>query len=311
MTKRIALTGATGFVGGHLLNSLLSHGFRVNALTRGSQQPVKNVHWINGDLQKTSALTELVKDADVIINVAGLVKAKSRSDFFKANTDAVSSLLGAIDASSGNQQFIQVSSLAAREAKISSYAESKFQGEVLLKSHHPSLKWTIIRPPGIYGPDDSETLKIFNMLKWRFALFPGSRKNRVSWIYVADLVTAIINLIGKEEYYNRLIEIDDGSENGYSHEEFYSIASDILGVSPLKITIPKFILKIGGHINDMFGRIFGYTPMVSAMKVNELCHVNWVCDKKHEIEPDDWKAEHNLESGLKETLDWYKNNEYI
>lgn len=311
MTKRIALTGSTGFVGGHLLKDLLKQGFKVTALTRRPQQAVKNVRWINGDLQNTSALKELVKDADVIINVAGLVKAKSKSDFFKANTQAVSGLLDAMDTSDCNPDFIQISSLAAREAKISHYAESKIQGEVLVKSHHPDLKWTIIRPPGIYGPNDSETLKIFNMLKWRFALFPGSRKNRVSWIHVSDLVAAIRNIIGREEYYHKLIEIDDGSENGYSHEEFYTTASEILNVTPFKVTIPKFILKIIGHINDMFGRIFGYAPMMSAMKVNELCHDNWVCNKEHKITPDDWKAKHDLESGLKETLDWYKNNEYI
>lgn len=310
MTKRIALTGATGFVGRHLLKELLSHGFKVNALTRRQQQKLTNVRWISGDLQNKSALAELVNDADVVINVAGLVKAKSKSDFFKINADAVTDLLDAIDASERNPEVIQISSLAAKESQFSSYAKSKFRGEEFLRNR-PNLNWIIIRPPGIYGPDDSETLKIFKMLIWRIALFPGSRKNRVSWIHVTDLVVAIRILIGKEEYYSKLIEVDDGSENGYSHEEFYSISSDILGVRPIKLTIPKSILKIGGHINDIFGRIFGYAPMVSAMKVNELCHDNWVCDKELKIEPNDWAAKHNLESGLKETLDWYKNNEYI
>ena len=57
-------------------------------------------------------------------------------------------------------------------------------------------------------------------------------------------------------------------------------ASEILNINPLKITIPKFVLKAIGHTNDIVGRILGYSPMVSAKKVNELCHSDWICDKK-------------------------------
>ncbi|MDG1438150.1 MAG: NAD(P)H-binding protein, partial [Emcibacteraceae bacterium] len=80
MTKTIALTGATGFVGGHLLHSLVSRGFIVKALTRRPQKNIDNVTWISGDFENCSALKELLKDVDVIINVAGLVKAKNKND---------------------------------------------------------------------------------------------------------------------------------------------------------------------------------------------------------------------------------------
>ena len=104
-------------------------------------------------------------------------------------------MLEQINSNEKTPHFIQISSLSAREPQISDYAFSKYQGEENLKNNKTSLNWTIVRPPGIYGPQDTETLKIFSMLKWHFALFPANRHNRVSWIHVNDLVKAISLLI--------------------------------------------------------------------------------------------------------------------
>ncbi|MCC3860642.1 NAD-dependent epimerase/dehydratase family protein [Pseudemcibacter aquimaris] len=307
MTKTIALTGATGFVGGHLMSRLTSQGFHVKALTRRPQPEIQNVTWISGDLDNDASLKELVENADAIINVAGLVKAKNKDDFLNANADAVSKLVSLLNP---KQHFIQISSLAAREPQISDYAFSKYQGEVMLQeSGHDN--WTIIRPPGIYGPNDFETLKIFKMLKSRFAFYPANKDHRASWIFVDDLVEAIIHTINNQKYINRTLEMDDDAPNGHSHEEYFNTASEILNISPVKITIPKFLLSTAGHINDIMGRIFGYAPMVSSKKVNELCHPDWICRKTQDFQMDDWAAKTDLKTGLKETLDWYKKNKYI
>lgn len=308
MTKTIALTGATGFVGGHLLDELVTRGFTVKALTRRPQKNIDNVTWISGDFENCAALNELNEDADIIINVAGLVKAKNKNDFLNANSIAVSNLLASIKPET-SPHFIQISSLAAREPQLSDYAFSKHDGEKLIIASNQN--WTIIRPPGIYGARDTETLKIFKLLKCRLSLFPANRHNRVSWIHVSDLVDAIIHQIDNKVYFGKTLEIDDGKEDGYSHEEFFTYCEDALSVKTLKITTPKFILKIIGHINDILGRIFNFAPMVSSKKVNELCHPDWVCRKNDEFQLTDWKAKITLKEGLKETLDWYKNNEYI
>lgn len=310
MTKIIALTGATGFVGRHLLHTLASQGFIIKALTRRPQSDLKNVIWVSGDLQNQSSLKELVEDVDVIVNVAGLVKAKNLAEFLDSNARSIENILNAID-NHKKPHFLQISSLAAREENISDYAFSKRQGEINLASNTKVLPWTIIRPPGIYGPRDNETLKIFKMLKSGLAFFPDNKNNRVSWINIKDLVSAIIHLMDNEKYFQRILEVDDGNPNGYTHEEFYKTVCEILNVRPFYITIPKFILKLFGHINDIFGRIFNYAPMVSAKKVNEICHSDWVCRKNDEFVLDDWQAKIDLKTGLKETLDWYKNNEYI
>lgn len=170
MTKRIALTGATGFVGRHLLRALTSRGYMVNALTRRAQQPIGNVTWVEGDLANKNALEKLVDNTDVVINVAGLVKAKSKHQFLNINAAPLSALLHAINSKEIKPHFIQISSLAAREPHLSDYAFSKNQGEKILINNELGINWTIIRPPGIYGPNDNETLKIFKLIKWHLAL---------------------------------------------------------------------------------------------------------------------------------------------
>ena len=311
MKKRIALTGATGFIGGHLLEELLSNGYYVNAITRKPQQARKNVRWIEGNIENKEALSKLLEEVDVVINVAGLVKAKTQREFIAANSHPVLNLANAVKASHKNPHFIQVSSLVARKKNISNYAISKHQGEMHLKNNNLGIKWTIVRPPGVYGPNDNETLKIFRALSWRITFSPSNSAFRVSWIHVEDLVKAISCLMENSEYYNKTVELDDGNKNGYSYKEFYNTAAKILTLKPLHITLPKFILKIFGHTNDLLSSIIGYTPMVSAMKVNEMCHPDWVCQNNAEEQVTGWTPKYNLEKGLKETLDWYKKNGYM
>lgn len=311
MDKRIALTGATGFVGKHLLKNLTNQGYKVKALTRNDQTPVENVEWIKGDFENISAIKKLIHGTDIVINVAGLVKAKNNDEFLKANTTAISTLLNEINTQNISPHFIQISSLTARKPEISDYAMSKYKGEEILKSNNLNLNWTIIRPPAIYGPYDIETLKIFKLLKWRVALYPGSRLYRVSWIHIADLVSAISVLINNTSFFNKTLEIDDGHKSGYSHEEFFKTAAAAMNVTPINITTPKMILKLVGHTNNLLSYIFNYAPMVSAKKVNELCDPDWVCKKNDEFNSKVWKPKYNLEKGLKETLDWYKTNNYF
>lgn len=311
MNKRIAVTGATGFVGRHLVDILLSQNYQINALTRRPQPPRDNINWIEGDLEDKLALSKLVKNTDAVIHVAGAIKAMNKIEFLNANAHSVSNIIDVLKKQKIKPHFIQISSLAAREPQLSDYAYSKQKGEKLLIDNNLDLNWTIVRPPGIYGPYDMETLKIFKLFKWRLALYPGNRNNRVSWIHVVDLVKYITYLIESPTYYGKILEIDDGKKNGYSHKEFMNGIADTLKINPLEITVPKVLLKIIGHINDIIGRIFSFAPMVSSKKVNEIFHNDWTVENQHAATLTQFHEARKLKDGLKETLDWYRNNEYI
>jgi len=308
MTKTIAVTGATGFVGKHLVRELVTRGFQVRAITRRPRPRKDGIDWIAGDLDNHPALARLVENADVVIHLAGLVKARSSRDFHHVNSHGVKAVTDAIQKSSTHPHMILLSSLAARERHLSSYAESKRRGEEVLTENSPDFPWTILRPPGIYGPQDRETLKIFKSIARGIAPLPGAADNRASWIYAPDLARAIVAICQNEACFGQILDVDDGRENGYSHREMYQTAANILDVRPLYFVAPEYILKVGASINVLFSTLFGYTPMLTLEKINELCYPDWICYGPHVMKKTDWKPETDMKQGFKETLEWYKKN---
>src|SRR5690348_4286235 len=146
---RLAITGGTGFVGSHLIDVALAAGHHVNALTRREQGERANVEWIAGDLSNRDALEHLVSGADAVIHVAGTISGQSAAAFELGNVAGTLAMLAAATAG-GIHRFVHVSSLAAREPKLSLYGASKARAEELV--HSSGLDWVIVRPPAVYGP---------------------------------------------------------------------------------------------------------------------------------------------------------------
>ncbi|MCF8475197.1 MAG: NAD(P)-dependent oxidoreductase [Emcibacter sp.] len=311
MTKIIAVTGGTGFVGKHLIRELIHQGYHVKALTRSPQAETSNVNWIKGDLENTDSLKKLIENSDALIHLAGLIKTKRKENFKLINSETIPKLLEIVHNMSSKPHFILLSSLAARERHLSHYAESKRKGEEFLMSGAKNIPWTILRPPGIYGPEDLETLKIFKAVSSGIAPLPKNSHNRASWIYAPDLAKAIISLLGNTACFGQCLDVDDGKEGGYSNQELYATASNILNVKPLQFTIPKFGLTFISHLNVLFSTFFGYTPMITPDKINELCYPDWICHGPHVMKVTEWKPQTDLKQGFENTLKWYKENNLI
>src|SRR5436305_5107715 len=184
---RLAITGGTGFVGSHLLDVAVGEGHRVAALTRRDQPPRDGLDWIAGDFQDREALRRLVDGADAIIHVAGTINAPNAAGFEKGNVQGTLAMLAAATAG-GVRRFVHVSSLAAREPKLSLYGGSKAKAEELVRSC--GLDWAIVRPPAVYGPGDKETLELFKMARRGQIYLPPAGK--LSLIHVDDLAELLL-----------------------------------------------------------------------------------------------------------------------
>jgi nucleoside-diphosphate-sugar epimerase len=309
--KIAAVTGATGFVGGHLITALAKAGYHVRALTRRPQEQQDNITWISGDLKNTEALEELTKDVDVIYHLAGVVKAKNYEGFAQVNIDAVPRIVKIAINNAPKAHFILLSSLTAREPQLSDYAMTKYLGENALTDNIAHMPWTILRPPGIYGPNDYEILKLFKGIKARIGAIPGSKENRISIIYIKDLADALVLTAHEKNAFSKTLDIDDGHKNGYSVSQFVSLAAEILDIRIVKVTIPKFLLKFFGYLNYLFSHIFGYVPMVTHKKVNELCFPDWICKDDHAMNFTKWEPKVKLKTGLEKTLKWYKEKKLL
>jgi len=295
---RLAVTGATGFVGSHLLDAALAAGHEVAALTRRGQQPRDRVDWIAGELHDRAALERLVTDADAVIHVAGVITGRTAAAFEKGNVEGTLAMLAAATAG-GVRRFIHVSSLAAREPKLSLYGGSKARAEDLVMGS--GLDWAIVRPPAVYGPGDSETLELFRMAKRGVMLMPPN--GRVSVIHADDLARLLLALAAPQAPSNILIEADDGRPGGWSHREFARALGNAVGTKPVIVSSPGILLRLAARADQLLRRD---NAKLTVDRAAYFSHRNWVIEPKRACPPELWQPQIDTAQGLKDTAEWYR-----
>lgn len=295
---RLAVTGGTGFVGAHLLDAALAAGHTVKALTRREQPPRDSVEWIAGDLDDRAALHALVTDVDAMIHVAGVINAPGPAGFERGNVEGTLAMLSAATAG-GVQRFVDVSSLAAREPKLSLYGASKAKAEQLVE--RSGLDWVIVRPPAVYGPGDRETLELFKMARGGQIYMPPA--GRLSLIHVDDLARLLLALAEPTAPAKLVIEPDDGRAGGWSHREFGAALAEAVGVPARTISTPRFLLAIGSRLDRL---LRGNRAKLTPDRVAYFCHPDWVATPRLAPAPELWQPQIPTEQGLRQTADWYR-----
>lgn len=300
---RLAITGGTGFVGSHLIDAALAAGHEINALARREQAPGRPINWIFGDLSSRDALEQLVRDADAIIHVAGTITAPNAAAFEQGNVAGTLAMLAAATAG-GVQRFVHVSSLAAREPKLSLYGASKARAEELV--HSCGLDWAIVRPPAVYGPGDTETLELFRMAKLGLMLMPP--KGRISIIHAHDLARLLLALAGPGTPSNCLFEPDDGKPGGWSHREFARALSAAVGSKAAVISSPGLLLRLAAQADQL---LRGKKAKLTADRAAYFSHRNWVVEPKRVPPRDLWKPNIAANEGLRDTAAWYRQTGWL
>jgi nucleoside-diphosphate-sugar epimerase len=295
---RLAITGGTGFVGSHLIDIAAAAGHEVAALTRREQPPRDRVTWVDGDLHSPDALEKLVDCADAVIHSAGLISARSAAEFEKVNVEGTLTMLAAATAG-GIRRFVHVSSLAAREPKLSLYGASKARSEELVLSS--GLDWTIVRPPAVYGPGDRETLELFRMAKLGLMLMPP--KGRVSVIHADDLARLMLTLAIPDAPSQTQIEPDDGRHGGWTHRQFAQALGEAVGTRPAIISSPGILLRAAARADQVIRR---EKAKLTVDRAAYFAHRDWVAEPKRAAPPDLWQPTIETEQGLRETAQWYR-----
>lgn len=295
---RLAITGGTGFVGSHLIAAALAAGHEVSALTRREQPARQGVEWIVGDLSSRDSLEQLVREADAVIHVAGTINAPNAAGFEAGNVAGTLAMLAAATAG-GIRRFVHVSSLAAREPRLSLYGASKHSAEDLVMGS--GLDWAIVRPPAVYGPGDRETLELFRMAKIGLMLMPP--KGRVSVIHADDLARLLLALAAAEAPSNILVEPDDGRPGGWTHREFARALAAAVGTKAAVVSSPGVLLRLAARADQL---LRGERAKLTVDRAAYFSHRNWVVEPKRAPPPELWHAEIDTAEGLRETVDWYR-----
>jgi nucleoside-diphosphate-sugar epimerase len=196
MSRMIALTGATGFIGGTVARRLGATGWQIRVLVRRNSLATSHsrtaAERVIGDLEDLDSIRSLVRNAYAVIHCAGAVRGASQAHFNRVNVDGVARLVQAASEQHRVPRFLLVSSLAAREPEISFYAASKRLGEKVLAAQAGKMKWTILRPPAVYGPGDKELLPLLRWIGRGLAPIMGCDGARFSLLHVEDLAESVL-----------------------------------------------------------------------------------------------------------------------
>lgn len=295
---RIALTGGTGFVGQAVLDAAAKANIGVRALTRRDQAERANVTWIRGSLNDTSSLMELVQGADAVVHVAGLTNSPDPSEFEEANVIGTRRLLHAAKRCDV-QRFVFTSSLSAREPSLSAYGASKANAEAFVEAS--GLDFTIVRPPAVYGPRDTDMFELFRAAK--YGVVPLPPKGRTSIIHVDDLAQCLLALAPEGTATGKTVEPDDGHRGGYEHGELARLIGDAVGRKVFAPHLPKALLKSAARLDRI---LRGDKAKLTPDRVGYMVHPDWVCREDYAVPSKVWVPRIEGRQGLDATARWYE-----
>jgi nucleoside-diphosphate-sugar epimerase len=305
-----AVTGATGFIGRHAVIALRRQGWGVRALIRRHPAELLSPHHplevVLGDLADTAALERLVDGVDAIIHLGGLVKAFRVEEFYAANEGGTQRLLQAAAKAAPTAMLVHVSSLAAREPKLSPYCDSKHRAEKQVEALAGDRIWTILRPPAVYGPGDREVLPLFKAAKAGVVPYPALPDAAVSLIHVSDLADAIATCLRRSGPPQATFEIDDGVPGGYRWPDLLAALGQAVGRKPVGLRLPRGVLAVLAEANGLLAGLTGEARVLAPHKVAEIYWPDWVVSGNRLQDASDWHPQFDAWSGFRDTVKYYK-----
>ena len=307
MGATVALTGATGFVGGAIARHLSAQGYRLRLLARrpaALPALADETIAIPGGLGEPEALARLVEGAEMVVHAAGAIKAIDAQEFVRVNRDGAAAVAQAAR-QAGVRRFVLISSIAARSPLLSAYAASKRAGETEVLDRLAEAV-TILRPPIVYGPRDRETLPMFRAARLGFFPIPGPPEARLSFIHVADFAAAVGACLSAPALPQGVFELHDGKPEGYGWREIAAALGSAIGRTPREVPIGPLPLRLLARAALASARLTGQATMLRPDKVNELRHPDWVCRDSRLAEIAQWRAHYGLADGFADAVAWYR-----
>jgi nucleoside-diphosphate-sugar epimerase len=327
MKQRVLITGASGFVGYHLIESALRKNLDVFVAVRKSSDirhlQSYQLHYTYPDFSSAEKLEEEIKknNYSFIVHAAGTTKARTANEYNLVNAGYTVNLAQAIaNCADQVQKIVFMSSLGsigpstvantllneqAVPTPVTTYGKSKLIAEQQLQQFN--LPLVVLRPTAVYGPREKDIFIVLKTINSGLEPYIGKVQQQLSFVYVKDLADLTISALFSEGagVYN----ITDGS--CYGRYELARITKAVLGKRTFKFHLPYGMVKGVAILLEKGYGLMNKTSILNNEKLNELTALNWCCDIGKAVRELQYEPQYNLERGLTETLHWYKENKWL
>jgi nucleoside-diphosphate-sugar epimerase len=321
LEQPVAVTGGTGFVGSHVVDTLCAAGIRPRVLVRDRRSPrwIDDcpVELVHGSLGDDGSLHRLVDSARTVIHLAGVLRAAREADFDAGNRAGTANLVGAIESVAPDAMFVHVSSLAAvgpslaidgvgPEAEprpLSAYGRSKLAAELAVRELGQGSRWVILRPPAIYGPRDIDVLQFFRLTSRGVVPLPAGER-WVTVAYVADVVRAILAAAAGQAPLRDVYHL--GEPVPYRMPALIRLLAAAGGLEARLVYLPSALVTFAGAVGSGLQRLGFSRVAMTRDKARELTARHWTARTSaslRELGLSEWVE---FPTGAVETWKWYR-----
>lgn len=239
----ILLTGATGFVGSHILKRLIDQHIKVRCIVRSISNArildSKGIDVHKGDVTDMASLNGSCKGVDTVIHLVGIIREGKGITFEKVHYQGTANILEE-SKKSGVRKFIHMSALGTRVDAVSRYHKTKWQAEEVVKNS--GIDYTIFRPSIICGPED-EFVNMFAKMMRRSPVIPviGSGNHKMQPIYVEDVVSSFLKTVDNDKTIGKIYEL--GGPDALTFNDILKTIADVIGRNIMLLHIPTGIMR--------------------------------------------------------------------
>lgn len=326
LAGKALITGASGFIGGRLRDALLERGVDVVAIRREGSPPSKKGRSVECGYEDVDGLTKLVADEkpNYVLHVAGVTKGVTYEDFRRGNVMPTENLLRAIEAAHPElERFVHVSSQAAYgpspggrllveddpRRPIEFYGESKLEAEHAVEARGDRVRWTILRPSGVFGPGDVDYFNLFKEAAAGRNAFFGNRTRRWSAIYVDDCVNAILLACTHPAAIRQGFFV--ANDRPLSWEEFQDAIVRESGRRVVTLNLPSFFVTLAAYGGELATKIDKKPRLFNRQKAKMAAQEAWACSADKLRASLGWAPEVEWEEGVRRAFAWYRSEGWI
>lgn len=273
----IFITGASGFVGGHLVNDLLARGYKVRCLARSGKKEnllsARGAEVVIGDITSPETLRGVLGPDDLVVHLVGIIEGKGSATFRAVHVEGTSNLVDEARRA-GVKHFFYQSALGADKNSWSGYLSTKAEAEEIVKQS--GLNYTIFRPSLIIGPWDGFTKKILDMIRLSPVIpIPGEGRAKFQPVYIKDWLRCINKVIDTPSSY--LSTFDIGGPEHLTYKEIVEAMSESIGRRKPVFNIPMGLMKISALFFDAVLSSPPVTPdQLRLLESDNICDIGTI-----------------------------------